>query len=73
MHAERWHAPRLNLYESLREPEGLKQLAPPHNKGYLLKWDLDITRFHTEDLVRSSYVTFQADLPGSSFASSSVG
>ncbi len=51
MHAERWHAPRLSLYESLREPEGLQQLAPPHNKGYLLKWDLDITRFHTEDLV----------------------
>lgn len=53
MHAERWHAPRLSLYESLHEPEGLQQLAPPHTKGYLLKWDLDITRFHTEDLVCS--------------------
>lgn len=62
MLAERWHAPRLSLYESLREPEGLQQLAPPHSKGYLLKWDLDITRFHTEDLVCSPS---RLDLPGS--------
>ena len=62
MLAERWHAPRASLYESLREPEGLQQLAPPHSKGYLLKWDLDITRFHTEDLVCSPS---RLDLPGS--------
>jgi len=49
--AEKWHAPRLSLYDSLREPDSLQQLAPAHSKDYLLKWDLDITRFHTEDLV----------------------
>ncbi|DBB04290.1 TPA: hypothetical protein ACH3X1_012787 [Trebouxia sp. C0004] len=55
---EGWHAPRLSLYESLREPEGLQHLAPPHSKGYLMKWDLDITRFHTEDLVKMVYDIF---------------
>ena len=49
--AERWHAPRSSLFDSLREgPDGLREL-PRHSKDYLLKWDLDITRFHTEDLV----------------------
>ena len=48
--AERWTVPRLSLFDSLREAPLLER-APPQKKGYLLKWDLDITRFHTEDLV----------------------
>lgn len=48
--AERWAAPRLSLFDSLREAP-LPERAAPQKKGYLLKWDLDITRFHTEDLV----------------------
>ena len=51
--AERWAAPRLSLFDSLREGP-LPECTPPKKKGYLLKWDLDITRFHTEDLVRPS-------------------
>ena len=48
--AERWAAPRLSLFDSLKEAPQPER-APPKKKGYLLKWDLDITRFHTEDLV----------------------
>lgn len=48
--AERWAAPRLSLFDSLKEGPSPER-APPQKKGYLLKWDLDITRFHTEDLV----------------------
>ena len=49
--AERWTEPRCSLFDSLQEmPERLSG----HKKSYLLKWDLDITRFHTEDLVHPS-------------------
>lgn len=50
--AERWHAPRLSLHESLLEfPDRRLQNGPAASKEPLFKWDLDITRTSTEDLV----------------------
>lgn len=54
--AERWHAPRLSLHESLLElPEGHLQNGPAASKEPLFRWDLDITRTSTEDLVSKSH------------------
>lgn len=53
--AERWHAPRLSLHESLLEfPERRLQNGPGASKEPLFKWDLDITRTSTEELVRAA-------------------
>ena len=57
MFAERWQAPRLSLHDSLLEFPGRHlQNGPAHSKEPLFKWDLDITRTGTEDLVGISHL-----------------